>query len=471
MNPRAIRQTILACDLVWIVLSAVAAFMLRSGSPWDFSHVQIAFRESLPMMVFAVAAWALVYHRLRLDGFYGGYEVSVMFSQFFTGTASLVLLLAAAGFLLHRNSSRLLLVDFAVLFFVLALAGRIGARALARRFAGRGRRHRVLILGKGRVAQELAARIRRHPEIRWELVGFLFPSADNFVDPPADGGRVQLNSLRIDALLKEQEVNEVIVTFPVPDQGEMLNLVANCRERGIRVSLVPTLYQLYVNRPALMDLDSLPLLRIGEGKPTRIQSALKRSSDLALSIVLLVVASPLLILGATLLWIKKGSAFVSEARCGRDGRIFGMYRFRCERGPSAGALDRFFTSASISELPQLWNVLRGNMSLVGPSPETVERVKRYSDWQRQRLTYKPGMAGLAQIHGLREESSSDEKAYYDLRYIQDWSLLTDFALLLQTLWIVIRRCVGSRSTAANAEEIMRGQGSGELIEVLHVDRP
>jgi lipopolysaccharide/colanic/teichoic acid biosynthesis glycosyltransferase len=472
MNPGAIRHTVLACDLVWIVLSALAAFMLRNGPSWDFDHLQVALRESAFLISLATAAWVLVFHRLRLDGFYGGYELPAMISQLFTGTVVLVLLLAAAVFLLHRNSSRLLLIFFALLFFVLGLAGRIGARALARRFAARGKRHRVLILGKGRVAQELAARIQRHPEIRWEVVGFLFPSAEDFVESlPGTGTCFQLNSLRIEALLEEQGVNEIVVTFPVPDQSEMLNLLANCRQRGIRVSFVPNLYQLYMNRPSLLDLDGLPLLRMGEGKPSAGQAASKRIADLVLGVALLVFASPLLLACATLLWVRKGACIISEMRCGRNGRIFRMYRFNCERGASAPALDQFLHTSSISELPQLWNVLKGDMSLVGPEPEAQERVKRYSDWQRQRLACKPGMAGLAQVHGLREESSSDEKAYYDLRYIQDWSLLTDLALLLQTIWTVIHRCFRNKSTTAKTERSAQAQDSGSLVEMLHVDRP
>lgn len=472
MNPRAIRHTVLVGDLVWIAFSALAAFMLRTASPWDASHVQIAFRESLFLMAAGVIAWALVFQRLRLDGFYGGYEVPAMLSQLFTGTVTLVVLLASAGFLLHRNSSRLVLATFAVLFFAGAFAGRLLARGLARTFAGQGRRHRVLILGKGRIAQELAERIQRHPEMRWELVGFLFPSANDFVDPLlCAGGSEQLNSLRIDSLLKEQKINEVLLTAPVPDQGEMLNLVANCRQRGIQVSIVPNLYQLYVNRPALLDLDGLPLVRIGEGKPTVVQSALKRVTDLVLSFVLLLAASPLLALCALLLRLQKGKAMVSAGRCGRNGRVFQMYRFNCERGVAATGLERLLQTLGISELPQLWNVLKGDMSLVGPRPETEERVKRYSDWQRQRLICKPGMAGLAQVHGLREENASEDKAYYDLRYIQDWSLLTDLSLMLQTVWTILHRCFQAKPAAVSVPDVPLAEDAGDFIELVHADRP
>src|SRR5215831_3734201 len=117
MNPRAIRHTVLVGDLIGIAFSALVAFMLRTASAWDFAHLQIAFRESLFLIATAAAAWVLVSQRLRLDGFYGGYEVPAMLSQLFTGIVALVVLLASAGFLLHRDSSRLLLATFAAFFF------------------------------------------------------------------------------------------------------------------------------------------------------------------------------------------------------------------------------------------------------------------------------------------------------------------------------------------------------------------
>src|SRR5215831_7232860 len=142
MNPRAIRHTVLVGDLIGIAFSALVAFMLRSASSWDFAHLQIAFRESVFLIATGAAAWILVSQRLRLDGFYGGYEVPAMLSQLFTGTLALVILLASVGFLLHRASSRLLLAMFAALFFVTSFAGRLLARGLARKLAGQGRRHR-----------------------------------------------------------------------------------------------------------------------------------------------------------------------------------------------------------------------------------------------------------------------------------------------------------------------------------------
>lgn len=474
MNPKAVRHFIFGLDLLWIVLSGIAAYMLRTSSPWNAHDLRIAVHESSFLIAAAGVAWLLVFYRLKLDGFYGGYETSSMLSQLFTGTVALGLLVASAGFLLHEDGSRLLLAGFTALFFVMAFAGRMAARAQARRFAARGRRRRVVIVGRGKIAQELAERIRKHPEMGWELIGFLFPSADDAVAPILSGGAShQLNSLGIDSLLKQQAVDELMLAEPVPDQGEMLNLIANCRHRGVRVCMVPGFYQLYVNRPALVDLDGLPLLHFADGKPARLHSFTKRIFDLAASSGLLLAGFPLFALTGILLWLLTGRAVFSERRCGRDGRPFRMYRFYTRRGArGASAFERLLQTLSITELPQLLNVLRGEMSLVGPRPETEERVKRYSDWQRQRLICKPGLTGLAQVHGLREENLSEDKAYFDLRYIQDASLFIDVALIIQTMWTLPRRLFAAKTPPfASLEDSRTAESSSTFEEWAHADRP
>ena len=472
MNPKAIRQIIFAADLMWIVLAALSAYMLKAGWQWNAPHLDAAFRGSMFLMTAAGIAWVFVFHRMKLDGFYGGCDVPAVLSKLCTGVITLVVLIASAGFLLRENNSRLVLFDFAVLMLVFAFAGRMMVRSLARRLVGAGRRHRVVIVGKGRVAQELAERIQQHPEMRWELVGFIFPAGEESLEPILNSGRTsRLNSLQIEPLLKNKQVDELILTSPVPEQGEIVNLVANCRHRGIRVSVVPNLYQLYVTRPTLVDVDGVPLLRMGEGRPSMVQSSLKRAVDLVLGSALVAIGLPALIVGWAMLWMQKGKALVSEKRCGCNGHVFRMYRFNVERrAKGLKGIERLLQMLSFSELPQLFNVLKGEMSLVGPRPEPVERVKRYSDWQRQRLTCKPGVTGLAQVHGLREENSSEDKAYYDLRYIQDWSLLGDLSLILQTIWTISRRFLTEAPAGFEMGSPATEAPATEFIELAHADR-
>lgn len=471
MNPRAIRHIIFAADLAWIICSAVVAYMLGTGSTPTLQHLQLAFHESLFLMTSAGIAWVFVFHRMKLDGFYGGYEASAVLSQLFTGTITLLVLIASAGFLLREEASRVVLFTFAGLMFVLAFAGRLMARAFAQRLSGAGKRHRVVVMGNGRIARELAERIQKHPEMRWEVVGFLFPTGDDFVEPLLHAGSSsQLNSLQIETLLQNNGVDELILTSRVPDQREVVDLIAHCRQRGVRISVVPNMYELYVNRPQLLDLDGLPLLRLNDGEATTLQVVLKRTVDLTLGAALLALGAPVLLASLVTLWIQKGKALASEMRCGYNGRPFKMYRFNVDRTANhQSPTEKMLGQLSISELPQLLNVLKGDMSLVGPRPEPFDRVKRYSEWQRQRLSCKPGVTGLAQVHGLREENSSEDKAYYDLRYIQDGSLLADLSLILQTIWTISRRFATVAPETLQLVEPMV-ENPTEFVELAHADR-
>jgi lipopolysaccharide/colanic/teichoic acid biosynthesis glycosyltransferase len=116
-----------------------------------------------------------------------------------------------------------------------------------------------------------------------------------------------------------------------------------------------------------------------------------------------------------------------------------MLRLNVERHQATTGFERLLENMSITELPQLWNVLRGEMSLVGPRPESFDRVGRYSEWQQRRLSIKPGITGLAQVQGLRDQNSSEEKARFDLQYILNPSAIADIAILLQTLWTLTMR--------------------------------
>ena len=138
--------------------------------------------------------------------------------------------------------------------------------------------------------------------------------------------------------------------------------------------------------------------------------------------------------------MRKRPIFKSEVRCGRNGVPFEIYRFAVEEGDLTQTwFMRLLLQTSLSELPQLWNVLRGDMSMVGPRPESPERLKHYSDWHRQRLTVRPGITGWAQIHGIRDSASSDEKTRFDLHYILTWSPLLDIVVLLQTVCTIANR--------------------------------
>ena len=147
-----------------------------------------------------------------------------------------------------------------------------------------------------------------------------------------------------------------------------------------------------------------------------------------------------------------------------------MFRLNVDReSATLTGFERLLARLSLTELPQLWNVIRGEMSLVGPRPEAPERVRHYSDWQRQRLSVAPGLTGLAQVHGLREQHSSEEKARFDLEYIFHWSLFLDFSLILQTAWTLVVRLL--KPQANDSKPVVEEPAAVTMVikEMLNAD--
>jgi lipopolysaccharide/colanic/teichoic acid biosynthesis glycosyltransferase len=233
----------------------------------------------------------------------------------------------------------------------------------------------------------------------------------------------------------------------------VINLITACRDAGIGVSVVPHPYELYLSKPRLLDIGGLPVLQLREADANFANSLAKRGLDVILGLVLLLLSVPIVILASAMLAHKRGGPFCRECRCGHNGDVFGMWRLNSDRDANKlSRIEVILQRLSITELPQLWNVLRGDMSLVGPRPESPERVKHYSDWQRRRLNVKPGMTGLAQVHGLREQHSSEEKARFDLQYMMQSSFSFDVSLMLQTFWTLLGRVLHAYRLGSRDEE-------------------
>ncbi len=467
-----LRYTILLLDLAWIALAFVLSYALRYGRIVFDAGLSPSLGGYAPVIAAAALIWTFLYLNKNLEGFKGGWHLPTVFSQVMVGVFYLMVFLFALAFLSKHYYSRLLLLYLAcVLPF-----GLISIRCFARWMLlspGRRATRRAVILGGGHLARELASKIARHPELLLEVVGSLYPSGSDSPNGSAASypELVSLRSLNVLTFLERQRIEELIVVMPQPAGLEVEKLISKCREANICVRLVPHWYELYVTEAQMTEIDGVPLISLEERSISTLALGLKRVVDLIGGIVLLLASSPFLLVSIATLLRRKGQALSKELRCGMVGRRFQMFRLNVDR--ASADLSRFeelLLKFSLTELPQIWNVLRGEMSLVGPRPESPERVKHYSDWQRQRLSVKPGLTGLAQVHGLREQHSSEEKARFDLQYIFHWSLFLDFSLVLQTAWTLFVRLLKSpyfksAPITAEAKHIERAAG-----EVLHVDR-
>jgi lipopolysaccharide/colanic/teichoic acid biosynthesis glycosyltransferase len=456
VKTQKLRYLILSADLIWSVGAMGLAYWLRYGhGARDPEQIPVVFFAS-PLLL-ALFLWSLLSVWLRLDGFRGGWGVPAVLSQLFPAVSGLVAMLFAAGYAARIYTSRLILGYFGVLLFLGFVVIRLSLRSfLASRYR-MGAVRRAVIAGDGPLAQEMAATIDRHPELLYEIVGFLCPAENAFdlASPQAGPDPVNLQTLGIVDLLQSRRVDEVILTLSQPGHPEIMDLAAKCRKAGLAVSLVPQPYELYLSKPQLLDLDGLPLLQWEGGARSQPNPHWKRVLDLSLAACLLPFALMAIVPAALVLKLRKGRGFRSELRCGQHGRTFWMYRLNSDRHATGLPFHEFLMQrSSLTELPQLLNVLAGQMSLVGPRPEGPERTRHYSDWHKQRLSVKPGMTGLAQVHGLRDQNASEDKTRFDLQYILHSSPFQDISLLLQTAWTITLRLFQPQPRQARASRVV-----------------
>ena len=442
MKPEQLRNQILAADLAWIPVALAAEQALCSGL--HCSQLPLGPSNFVVYVVCTVFAWVLLSEHMHLDGFRGGWRLSALVSHLLLAAALLMVLLLAVEEMSERYVGRLTLSVFSLFLLIGFLCIRwFALRRVLQRYKS-GDVHRVVILGSDRLASELAAKFEHHPELLCQVIGFLSPRAEiPAMRPSRDAAPrpATVSTMEVVGLLRQHQVDELVMAHP-PASKEILNLVALCRQQGIRVSLVPQPYELYLSRPSLLDLGGLPLIQLGDMTTPASARVGKRLLDLGLGFALALAALPIVLVCGVALRFSTGSAFRWERRIGWRGAEFSMLRLNVDHNPQNGSgFERLLWQLSISELPQFWNVLRGEMSLVGPRPEGPDRANRYSAWHQQRLTVKPGMTGLAQVHGLREQHASEDKTRHDLQYMLHPSLLKDLSLLIETVWTLALRLV------------------------------
>jgi putative colanic acid biosysnthesis UDP-glucose lipid carrier transferase len=466
VKKQRLQHWILVVDLVWLLAAMIAAYVLRYGLRWHARSGGLV--GYVPALLGALATWTLMFVAIKLDGFRRGWDFPAVVSQLFLGVCSVTLVLGVSSYLARSSVDGLILSYFGTLMLTGLIAIRRSAHAIlgSKYFVGAVRR--IVIVGSGPVAREMATKIERHPEMLCRVVGFLYLS-DASIDarlPVIGADAKSVQTLGVTDLLRDAQVDEVVITLSRPGLPEVMNLVDRCHREAIAVSVVPYPYELYLSKPQLIDISGLPILRLHQTNGDFANASWKRGLDVILGTILAILSAPVIVAGAILLLGRKGGPFVRELRCGQFGEPFWMWRMRSDRDCDAlPTREVILQQLSITELPQLWNVLLGDMSLVGPRPESPERVKHYSDWQRKRLNVKPGMTGLAQVHGLREQHSSEEKARFDLQYMLHPSLFLDTSLLLQTIWTLAGRMLGlfrRKKIATSREHARRTFTEGRL---------
>lgn len=321
-------------------------------------------------------------------------------------------------------------------------------------------RQRTVIVGSGRVAARLIVKLRTHQEFGLNPVGIVdddVHEAEN-LDLPVLGRLPDLSDV-----LRLHAVDRVIIAFSRADHEELLSSIRACRDARIAVDVVPRLFEFLDGARALDQVGGLPLLSIGSHRLTRSARAAKRALDVTVSLLALVVLAPVVVVVALAIRLEsRGTVYFRQPRAGRHGRMFDMLKFRSmfddaeerkaeleadneaddvmfkmRRDPRITRVGRFLRRFSLDEVPQLVNVLRGDMSLVGPRPLIlVESDALHESWHTRRLDLRPGMTGSWQVSG-RSDIPFEEMIRFDYQYVAGWSLARDLEILIATIPAVL----------------------------------
>ncbi|MCF6158935.1 MAG: sugar transferase [wastewater metagenome] len=320
----------------------------------------------------------------------------------------------------------------------------------------------ILIVGTGSRAQHLIGLIKRHPEWGVRVIG-LVDNDITKVNTMVCGYKVIGSFDDITDIIHNAVVDEVIFVVPRSWLSDIEKTISGCEIEGIRVSIALDLFDLKLSKSKYSSLEKFPLLSFESTPDKQIHLFLKRVFDFVFSSVALVISSPIFAVAAILIkTTSKGDVFFKQQRCSLNGRRFTIYKFRTmvqdaesklaellacnemngpvfkmEKDPRVTKVGKILRKLSIDELPQLWCVFKGDMSLVGPRPPIPLEVSQYEPWQRRRLSMRPGLTCIWQVCGRNKITDFNEWMKLDLMYIDNWSLWLDCKILLKTLPAVL----------------------------------
>jgi exopolysaccharide biosynthesis polyprenyl glycosylphosphotransferase len=456
IDPAALRRIHVYTDVLLVGCGWLAAHALRvllSEQLGPINDLDV-YRRALPLIVppWIFSCWLFgIYQSARNTTF------ADQLQALLRGVVLAFLVVSAIGFFSRElQFGRSVVLLSAGINLVLQGVSRTAFRLAEIRLRRSGRHDvRTLIVGAGTTGARLLQRIQDHPEAGYAIVGFLDDAealqGRRVANRPVLGRLDELRRLAI-----HFGAEEVVVAIPDLEHARLLAMVLECEDLDVTFRVVTSLFEVLTTGAHVDLIDDLPLVRLGGRRASRTYRFTKRAFDFCAASLLLGLSAPLWLWWAfRIRRDSPGPALFSQVRIGEGGKPFQMHKFRTmyadvsayEVAPRRAGDSRvtpygeWLRRTSIDELPQLWNVVRGDMSLVGPRPEMPFIVDTYEEWQRRRLTVKPGITGLWQILG-RKDLPLHENLHYDFYYIHNRSFLFDLSILVRTVI-----AVGSRKGA------------------------
>ncbi len=446
--------TLVLLDGLIIALAFVLAYQLRARIPWpEKLVVEARFDSYLGLMVIGVITIILTLASFRQ--YYIPRAISRV-DQFYAISAAVslgtMLSIAVAVFAFSPDFEfpRAMIAYAWLLMIIFLIIGRTIHQEIRAWLQRRGwGKDRALIVGADEMARIVLQRIIWSPQLGYDVVGVIDgeDGSTSIQGVPVVGRIADLPHL-----IEELEIDEVIIAMPEKGHRESVKIIAMCERGQVSIKVFPDIFQFVATQPSIDDLGGLPLLSVRDFAMRGYLLIFKRLFDVVVAILGLIFLSPLILLLALAIRLESpGSVFFIQERMGLDGKPFKILKFRSMRvdaekqgpgwtvdnDPRQTRLGRLLRKVDIDELPQLINVLLGEMSLVGPRPEQpyyVEQFRRSVPRYMDRHQAKAGMTGWAQVNGLRGDTSIMERTKFDLWYIENWSLLLDLKIILRTVW-------------------------------------
>jgi len=455
----AVLSIFLDCFLVAAALCL--AVVLReefNGLPFV---IEIA-RPSLPWAVYAIFPLLWVAILLLFSVYDGRKNLRIVdeFNGLTLGSLLAAITLAGVLYFSYRDVSRFLFLVFVGLAYISLIVWRAAARLVFRwKWAQNAQRRRVLILGAGKTGRTLADAIGQRGAFGLECVGYL----DDDAEKKAVSLEIIGNLDAARAVVDQYRVDDVVVALPLSEHVRLNKVVTELHDLPVRVWVIPDYFSLTMHTSSIEEFAGIPMMDLRAPALSEYQRMVKRAFDLILTCLSLPFTLPLM--GIISLYIRSdspGPIFFRQERVGENGRVFRMIKFRTmvtnaeamrlqvekkdeegnvihkrENDPRITKAGRFLRHSSLDELPQLFNILRGEMSLVGPRPEMPYLVEKYAPWQRKRFVVPQGLTGWWQING-RSDKLMHMHTDEDLYYVQHYSIWLDIQILAKTLWVVVR---------------------------------
>jgi len=449
-------------DTVWIVLSLLIADRIRpalSSLPFAASFPA---EIHLPIIIYplSVVIWVSVFLLLSVYDGRRNFRVTDEMSSVGLGSAMAAVFLAGSLYLSFRMVSRLLFIVFFIICYFFMIFWRLVFRLIFQLGSGkRVAKRRVLIIGAGPVGRQLEESITSKPYLGLKITGFLDDDAEKRETFPDILGT--LDAARV--IVKKYNLDDVVIALPSRAYEKVNQLVAELHNLPVKVWVIPDYFHLALHKAVIEEFADIPMFDLRAPALNEYQRMVKRAFDLIVGIPSLIFSLPFL--GLIALAIKldtPGPALFIQRRVGENGRLFWMYKFRSmvkdadqrlaeviqhdENGnlihktpndPRVTRVGHFLRRISFDELPNLFNVIRGEMSLVGPRPELPILVEQYEPWQRKRFAVPQGITGWWQVNG-RSDKPMHLHTEDDIYYVQHYSIILDIKILLKTVWVALR---------------------------------